>query len=451
MAPGSPLLRDLADVSFPAGVRLTSIYSQRDSVCPPSSCRLEVCQAPHLKNVEVTRGGHLALLTSGTIPSIICHELESTETPVPARPRFTRPRALCLPATMNSRPRPSRAYGRNHPTPANEASRPNGMKSSSSAAGARRVFNPLTEDASRRGHGEDAHSRGIFAHLGPAEISALAPTGRHPILPPAGAECPQLLHGRHDPCNPSPQMQLQFHLLSFEGPDGYSRAGGIASRVEGLARTLATLGFETHLWFIGDPSLPGHESSGWLHLHRWCQWISRYHPGGVYDGEEAKRNDLVSSLPPYLLQVLEGRLAGRHAVILAEEWQTADAVLHLDWLLRRGGLRERVSMLWNANNVFGFERIDWPRLGEASVITTVRCAEDARGGVERRRNAPAGGGPGLRQSRNPRGDSERTRPRRSRTADEHRGVGARLRTVASDRARWRLCRPRDGTGLSSLR
>src|SRR4029077_10952104 len=42
MAPGSLLLRDLADDSFPAGVRLTSIYSQRDSICPPLSCRLEV-------------------------------------------------------------------------------------------------------------------------------------------------------------------------------------------------------------------------------------------------------------------------------------------------------------------------------------------------------------------------------------------------------------------------
>src|SRR5262245_6574046 len=169
----------------------------------------------------------------------------------------------------------------------------------------------------------------------------------------------------------APVGQLHFHLLSFEGPDGSSRAGGIASRIEGLARTLARLGFETHLWFVGDPLLPGDESSGSLHLHRWCQWISRYYPGGVYDGEEAKRNDLVSSLPPYLFQVLEGRFAGRHTVILAEEWQTADAVLHLDWLLRRRGLRERVSILWNANNIFGFERIDWTRLAEASVITTV--------------------------------------------------------------------------------
>jgi hypothetical protein len=58
---------------------------------------------------------------------------------------------------------------------------------------------------------------------------------------------------------------LQFHVLSFEGPDPYSRAGGLASRVEGLTETLATLGFETHLWFIGDPELPGHEIHGDLH------------------------------------------------------------------------------------------------------------------------------------------------------------------------------------------
>ena len=166
---------------------------------------------------------------------------------------------------------------------------------------------------------------------------------------------------------------MQFHVLSFEGPDGYSRAGGIASRIDGLAQALAGLGFETHLWFVGDPGLPGHESHGALHLHRWCQWISRYHPAGVYDGEEGKRNDFCASLPPYLMnEVLRPHLVqGRHAVVVAEEWQTADAVLHLDWLLRRARLRERASMLWNANNVFGFERIDWGRLAEASAITTV--------------------------------------------------------------------------------
>ncbi len=166
---------------------------------------------------------------------------------------------------------------------------------------------------------------------------------------------------------------MQFHVLSFEGPDGYARAGGLASRVEGLTAALSELGFETHLWFVGDPKLPAHEVRGLLHLHRWCQWISRFHPGGVYDGEEGKQRDYSGSLPPQLWQhaLREHLERGGHAVVLAEEWQTADALLHLDALLRREGARERVSLLWNANNTFGFERIDWDRLGRAATLTTV--------------------------------------------------------------------------------
>lgn len=167
--------------------------------------------------------------------------------------------------------------------------------------------------------------------------------------------------------------RLQFHVISFEGPDAYCRAGGISTRVSGLATGLAALGFETHLWFIGDPDLIGHERSDSLYFHRWCQWVSRYHPGGVYDGEEGKRADFVSSLPPYLTRevLLPHLTRGGVAVVMAEEWQTADGVLHLDWLLRTAGVRERVWILWNANNTFGFDRIDWPRLAQAATITTV--------------------------------------------------------------------------------
>jgi hypothetical protein len=100
---------------------------------------------------------------------------------------------------------------------------------------------------------------------------------------------------------------LQFHILSFEGPDQYARTGGIASRISGLSVALAEAGFETHLWFIGDPSLAGHEGWGRLWLHRWCQWISQYHPAGVYDGEEGKRADYAASLPPFLLTWCRGR------------------------------------------------------------------------------------------------------------------------------------------------
>jgi glycosyltransferase involved in cell wall biosynthesis/ribosome-associated translation inhibitor RaiA len=166
---------------------------------------------------------------------------------------------------------------------------------------------------------------------------------------------------------------MQFHVLSFEGPDAYACAGGLASRITGLVNTLAEAGYETHLWFVGDPHLSGHEIHDRFHLHRWCQWISRYHPGGVYDGEEGKRIDYAASAPPFLCQevLLPYLQQGKRAIILAEEWHTVDAVLHLDWLLRNAGVRHQVKILWNANNTFAFDRIDWGRLAKAAIITTV--------------------------------------------------------------------------------
>ncbi|MDX2056125.1 MAG: glycosyltransferase [Polyangiaceae bacterium] len=166
---------------------------------------------------------------------------------------------------------------------------------------------------------------------------------------------------------------MQFHILSFEGPDPYSRAGGISSRITGLTASLAKLGYQTHLWFVGDPFLPGHEQQGALHLHRWCQWISRHHPRGVYDGECGKVNDYAASVPPHLLghHLLPHLRAGGRATVLAEEWHTVHAVRHLDWLLKREGLRHQVDLLWNANNTFGFEGIDWAALTGAAQLTTV--------------------------------------------------------------------------------
>jgi len=166
---------------------------------------------------------------------------------------------------------------------------------------------------------------------------------------------------------------LQFHVLSFEGPDPYSRAGGLATRVDGLVRTLAGFGFEAHLWFIGDPALPGHQRDGSLHLHRWAQWVSRHHPGGVYDGEWGKHEEYARTLPPFLVEkaLLPAARAGEHCVVMAEEWHTVHAVRHLAWLLERAGVRDHVTILWNANNTFGFDRIDWRALANAAVITTV--------------------------------------------------------------------------------
>jgi glycosyltransferase involved in cell wall biosynthesis len=166
-----------------------------------------------------------------------------------------------------------------------------------------------------------------------------------------------------------------FVILSFEGPDVYSQAGGLGVRVKGLSRTLANLGYETHLFFIGDPDLPSEEvhEQGRLRYHRWCQWISALHRGGVYDGEEDKLRDWNRSIPP---AVIDGLIApaiesGRNVVVLGEEWQTAATMNLVSDSLYYRGLRDRVVMLWNANNTFGFQRINWGALAFASTITTV--------------------------------------------------------------------------------
>ncbi len=166
---------------------------------------------------------------------------------------------------------------------------------------------------------------------------------------------------------------MQFHVLSFEGPDAYSLAGGLGTRVIGLTDALAQMGHEVHLWFVGDPDLPGYEARGSLHLHRWCQWISAEHRSGVYEADDAKSYDYCESLPDHMLgKVLLPHLAaGGRATVLAEEWQTAGAVLHVHRKLEQASLRRRVTMAWNANNTFGFEKIDWEALKTAALITTV--------------------------------------------------------------------------------
>jgi glycosyltransferase involved in cell wall biosynthesis len=166
-----------------------------------------------------------------------------------------------------------------------------------------------------------------------------------------------------------------FVLLSFEGPDNYSQAGGLGVRVTNLAQTLAKEGFITHLFFIGDPSLQGEEISrgGKLILHRWCQWISAYHPLGCYQGEYEKLYDFNESIPPYILEhILKPAIQrDRIVVIMAEEWHTAEVICRLGDLLTRHNLRDQAILFWNANNTFGFEQIDFKTLSQACTITTV--------------------------------------------------------------------------------
>jgi glycosyltransferase involved in cell wall biosynthesis len=166
-----------------------------------------------------------------------------------------------------------------------------------------------------------------------------------------------------------------FVILSFEGPDVYSQAGGLGVRVKGLSRALAGLGYQTYLYFCGDPDLPGSEDleAGRLHHRRWSQWISARHRGGVYDGEDGKIRDWNSSLPASLIEDVIGpaTAAGHMVVIMGEEWHTSWLMGLISESLYYRGLRDRVVMLWNANNTFGFNRINWVTLSSATTITTV--------------------------------------------------------------------------------
>ncbi len=176
------------------------------------------------------------------------------------------------------------------------------------------------------------------------------------------------------PSQISPENTV-FALLSFEGADRYSRAGGLGVRVAELSEALAERGFETHVLFVGDPHLPAEEAlvEGRLRLHRWCQWVSKYYPEGVYQGENEKLYDFNDSAPWFVMDriVRPAAEAGKVVAVLGEEWHTAEAVSRISDLLYHNGLRDRAIQFWNANNTMSFHRIDWGRLGFTNTITTV--------------------------------------------------------------------------------
>lgn len=165
----------------------------------------------------------------------------------------------------------------------------------------------------------------------------------------------------------------EFAVVSFEGPDEYSRAGGLGVRVRDLSEALAAQGFRTHLFFIGDPQLPSVEERDGLVLHRWSQWISAHHPGGVYDGEWGKMQDLTGSLPPVLAGeiVLPAANAGKVTVLMGEDWQTAPFMIAMRNLLAPHDLLRHVVPVWTANNIFGFEGINFGALTQAATLMTV--------------------------------------------------------------------------------
>jgi glycosyltransferase involved in cell wall biosynthesis len=166
-----------------------------------------------------------------------------------------------------------------------------------------------------------------------------------------------------------------FVSLCFEGPDVYSTAGGLGTRVTELTETLAELGYTTHLIFVGDPTKPAVEErlNGKLILKRWSQWISKYYLSGVYDGEDAKTYDYNESVPPHVYKdIVEPAVnQGKLVVIMGEDWHTAEVMSRISDLLHWHNLRHKVLMVWNINSLMSLHRINWGRLGYSSTILTV--------------------------------------------------------------------------------
>lgn len=191
-------------------------------------------------------------------------------------------------------------------------------------------------------------------------------------MPPV-AEAPTVnVAARHGGISP---QNTVFVSLCFEGPDVYSTAGGLGTRVTELTEALAQQGYETYLIFVGDPYKPSVEDrvEGRLHLKRWGQWISKYYPNGVYDGEEQKLYDYNESVPYHVFQEIAAPAiaAGKIVVVIGEDWHTAEAICRTSDLLYWHGVRDRAILMWNCNSLMSLHRINWGRLNFTSTITTV--------------------------------------------------------------------------------
>ena len=163
-------------------------------------------------------------------------------------------------------------------------------------------------------------------------------------------------------------------IVAFEGPDRYASIGGLGTRVTALGKALGEHGVKTDLIFVGDPSFkPVEPGSPNLTLRRWSGWISSFHPRNAYDGEEEKIRDFDDSVPEFIAAhiIAPAKERGERVVVFLEDWQTANVAVLLDRLLQERGLRESATLLWNANNTYGFHRINWLALKAATQITAV--------------------------------------------------------------------------------
>src|SRR3984885_13448319 len=62
---------------------------------------------------------------------------------------------------------------------------------------------------------------------------------------------------------------------------------------------------------------------------------------------------------------------GERMLVICEEWQTANVAIALDRTARERGLRGALTLMWNANNTYGFAKIHWPTLTRAAAVSAV--------------------------------------------------------------------------------
>jgi len=173
---------------------------------------------------------------------------------------------------------------------------------------------------------------------------------------------------------PAVALPHRVAILSFEGPDRYSSIGGLGTRVSQLARAFGAIGCIVDLIFVGDPASQAVEPYGPnVTLRRWSQWISAHHPRSCYDGENEKVRDWEASVPGFVVDsiVAPTAAAGERTLVIAEEWQTANVAIAIDQLARLRGVRQTFTLLWNANNTYGWEHVNWNALRAAAAITSV--------------------------------------------------------------------------------
>ena len=172
---------------------------------------------------------------------------------------------------------------------------------------------------------------------------------------------------------PAVELPHRVAILSFEGPDRYASIGGLGTRVTQLANALGDIGCIVDVIFVGDPASQAVETKGNVTLRRWSQWISAHHPRNAYDGESEKIADWESSLPSFVVDqiVVPTTASDERTLVLCEEWQTAGVAVAIDRLARLRGVRENFTLIWNANNTYGWEHVDFAALRGAAAITAV--------------------------------------------------------------------------------